>query len=61
VRLIFFNVYQSSAPVRLDTWGLDPIDNRLNSNLNLIRRHPSPLSDYGLGSALLRQRKVFHK
>jgi len=59
--LYFFHLYQSSAPVHLDTWGLDPLDHHLSTNLNLIRRYPSPLSQYGLGSALERQKKVFLK
>ncbi|CAF3336938.1 unnamed protein product [Rotaria sp. Silwood1] len=46
-------------PVGLDSWGLNPTDYRLTSNPNLIRRYPSPLSHYGLGSGLQRQKKSY--
>ncbi|CAF3886951.1 unnamed protein product [Rotaria sp. Silwood2] len=48
-----------SPPVGLDTWGLNSNDYRLTSNANLIRRYPSPLSHYGLGSGLQRQKKSY--
>lgn len=53
--------YFSTPPAGLDTWGLDPIDYRLNQDLNLIRRYPSPLSHFGLSSRSQKQKKVlFH-
>ncbi len=48
----------SNPPVGLDTWGLDPIDYRLNQDLHLIRRYPSPLTHFGLGSRAQKQKKV---
>jgi hypothetical protein len=49
------------VPGNLGTWGLDPTDYHLNSNLDLMRSHPSPLSHYGLSNGLQRQKKVFNR
>ncbi|CAF0980946.1 unnamed protein product [Rotaria sordida] len=46
-------------PAGLDTWGLDPIDYRLNQDLHLIRRYPSPLTHFGLGSQAQKQKKSY--
>jgi hypothetical protein len=54
-------IIYSTPPTGLDTWGLDPIDYRLNQDLHLIRRYPSPLTNYGLGSRLQKQKKVINK
>jgi hypothetical protein len=48
----------SNPPIGLDTWGIDPIDYRLNQDLHLIRRYPSPLTHFGLGSRAQKQKKV---
>jgi len=48
----------SNPPVGLDTWGIDPIDYRFNQDLHLIRRYPSPLTHFGLGSRAQKQKKV---
>lgn len=48
----------STPPAGLDTWGLDPIDYRLNQDLHLIRRYPSPLTHFGLSSRSQKQKKV---
>ncbi len=61
MRLIVFNLYQSFPPVPLDTWGLDTTDPILNASHNLMRRYPSPLSQYGLASALQPPKKVFNE
>ena len=45
----------------LGTLGLDSLQYRSNPNLSLIRDHPSPLSRYGMGRDLPRQKKVFHE
>ena len=50
----------SSPPAGLDTWGLDPIDYRLNHDVHLIRRYPSPLTHFGLGSKSQKQKKVMN-
>jgi len=52
-------LYFSNPPTGLDTWGLDPIDYRLNQDLHLIRRYPSPLTHFGLSSRSQKQKKVF--
>lgn len=52
------NDFSSGPPSGLDTWGLDPIDYRLNQNLHLIRRYPSPLTHFGLGRPSQKQKKV---
>jgi hypothetical protein len=51
----------SAPPAGLDTWGLDPIDYRLNQDLTLIRRYPSPLTHFGLGSRAQKQKKVMKR
>jgi len=51
----------STPPVGLDTWGLEPIDYRLNHDLHLIRRYPSPLTHFGLGNRAQKQKKVINK
>ncbi|CAF0802727.1 unnamed protein product [Rotaria sordida] len=48
-----------SPPIGLDSWGLNSTDYRSTLNANLIRRYPSPLSRYGLGSELQRQKKPY--
>ena len=48
----------STPPAGLDTWGLQPIDYRLNQDLHLLRRYPSPLTHFGLGSRTQKQKKV---
>jgi hypothetical protein len=57
---IFFGYYlfSSTPPVGLDTWGLDPIDYRLNQDLHLLRRYPSPLTHFGLANRTQKQKKV---
>ncbi|CAM4763104.1 unnamed protein product [Rotaria magnacalcarata] len=51
------NLYSPSTG--LGTWGLNSADYNLTSNANLIRRYPSPLSQYGLGSGLTKQKKSY--
>ncbi|CAF2077202.1 unnamed protein product [Rotaria magnacalcarata] len=46
-------------PAGLDTWGIDPTDYRLNQNLHLIRRYPSPLTHFGLGNNSQKQKKSY--
>lgn len=48
-----------TPPAGLDTWGLDPIDYRLNQDLHLIRRYPSPLTHFGLSSRSQKQKKSY--
>ena len=52
--------YPSTPPIGLDTWGLDPLDYRLNQDLRLMRRYPSPLTHFGLGSNIHKQKKVIN-
>ncbi len=51
------SIHQSTPPVGLDTWGLDPSDYRFHSNV--MRRYPSPLYRYSLGSSFQKLKKVF--
>ncbi|CAF4156904.1 unnamed protein product [Rotaria socialis] len=51
------NLHSSSTG--LGTWGLNSTDYNVTSNANLIRRYPSPLSQYGLGSGLSRRKKSY--
>ncbi|CAF0934366.1 unnamed protein product [Adineta steineri] len=43
----------------LDTWGVDPVDYRLNQDLHSFIRQPSPLADYGLGNKSQKQKKSY--
>ena len=52
--------YSSTPPIGLDTWGLDPLDYRLNQDLHLMRRYPSPLTHFGLGSKVNKLKKVMN-
>jgi hypothetical protein len=55
------NGLSSTPPVRLDTWGLEPADYRLNQDLHSLIRQPSPLTNYGLGNKSQKQKKVMNK
>ncbi|UJR23104.1 hypothetical protein I4U23_026126 [Adineta vaga] len=48
-----------TPPVRLDTWGLEPVDYRLNQDVHSFIRQPSPLKNYGLANNNQKQKKSY--